>query len=285
MTTRLYVILAREAPVGVVFRRGPSRQVQLIRWNLKDDTFEPGQWLKARVYERRCDLSPGGTLMIYFAATYKAPLRSWTAISKPPWFTALALWPKGDGWNGGGQFVSQYAIHLNHFENEAAPHPDFVTGCRKIRVVSLANLRGEDNTIWDAVLRRDGWVLVNEGKWGGYGVAKGYSWKALEPQVWRKPHPALPLLLEMSIEGIRKTNGPWYELRYRIRDRSLAEVLDLGLLDWAAWSTGQDLVFAREGCLYRQTVSKGRAGAAGLIADFNPNKFQAIETPAWARKL
>ncbi len=54
----LYAILARDARTGVVFRRGPSRQVQLIRWDLRDDTFEHGQWFKGRIYERRCDLSP-----------------------------------------------------------------------------------------------------------------------------------------------------------------------------------------------------------------------------------
>jgi hypothetical protein len=29
---RLSVLLAREAPVGVIFRRGPSKQVELIKW-------------------------------------------------------------------------------------------------------------------------------------------------------------------------------------------------------------------------------------------------------------
>src|SRR4051794_39570157 len=122
-SARLFVILARKAPVGVILRRGPSNHVQLIRWNMADDTFEQGQWFKGRIYERRCDISPNGTLLIYFAATYKEPLHSWTAISKVPWFAATALWPKGDGWNGGGYFTGSYSICLNHFE--AKPHPDF----------------------------------------------------------------------------------------------------------------------------------------------------------------
>ncbi|PPT49129.1 hypothetical protein XarbCFBP8150_21735, partial [Xanthomonas arboricola] len=40
--TRLYVLLARDARTGVIFRRGPSKQVQLIRWDLRTDTFEHG---------------------------------------------------------------------------------------------------------------------------------------------------------------------------------------------------------------------------------------------------
>ncbi len=47
--TSLFVIPALKAPVAVIFRRGPSRQVRLIKWNLKDDSFERGQWFKGRI--------------------------------------------------------------------------------------------------------------------------------------------------------------------------------------------------------------------------------------------
>lgn len=57
---RLYAILAREAPIAVVFRRGPSKRVLLVLWQTDSDCFYEGQWLKGRIYERRCDLSPKG---------------------------------------------------------------------------------------------------------------------------------------------------------------------------------------------------------------------------------
>jgi len=78
---RLYALLARKAACGVVFRRGPSNRVLLISWNTSSDTFRTGQWLKGRIYQRRCDLSPEGDLLLYFAANYREPLRSWSAIS------------------------------------------------------------------------------------------------------------------------------------------------------------------------------------------------------------
>lgn len=37
---RLFVLLAREASAGVILRRGPSKWVQLIKWNTDADTFE-----------------------------------------------------------------------------------------------------------------------------------------------------------------------------------------------------------------------------------------------------
>lgn len=95
---RLYALLAREANVAVVFRRGPSKRVQLLLWHTDTDEFEEGQWFKGRIYERRSDLSPNGKLLVYFAADHKEGYFSWTAVSKPPFLTALALWPKGDCW-------------------------------------------------------------------------------------------------------------------------------------------------------------------------------------------
>jgi hypothetical protein len=56
--------LAREAPFALVFRRGPSKSALLIGWNTSNDTFQPGQWFKGRIYERRCDLSPTGNLRL-----------------------------------------------------------------------------------------------------------------------------------------------------------------------------------------------------------------------------
>lgn len=81
-SVRLYVIQARESSSAVVFRRGPSKHVQLVKWNTDTDEFEEGQWFKGRIYERRCDLSPNGRFLVYFAANYKEPFLSWTAVSK-----------------------------------------------------------------------------------------------------------------------------------------------------------------------------------------------------------
>lgn len=67
---RLHAIIARERRRAVVFRRGPSKKVAVIGWNLNSDEFTPGQWFKGRIYEYRCDLSPDGNYLLYFAAKY-----------------------------------------------------------------------------------------------------------------------------------------------------------------------------------------------------------------------
>jgi hypothetical protein len=283
-STSMFVLLARKAPVGVLIRRGPSSQTQFIKWNLQNDTFEQGQWFKGRVYERRCDLSPLGTLLIYFAATYKKPLYSWTAVSKPPWFSAIALWPKGDGWNGGGMFTGSFSIRLNHFATEAEPHPDFRSGCRKLRIESFASHRGEDDTVWHDSLARSGWKFAQRGAWGGYEETPGLAWKAERPDVWRKPHPKRKLQLEMAVEGIGERNGTWYVVNYRLSDNSQSEVLTLGRQDWADWAHNGDLVYTRAGRLFRRK-SAADFERESQIADFSGNRFTNLEAPLSALKL
>jgi hypothetical protein len=71
---RIDVIKSPASPVAAVFRRGPSKQVQNLKWDMATDTFTPGQWFKGRIYERRCDVLPNGEYLVHFAATY----RQWT---------------------------------------------------------------------------------------------------------------------------------------------------------------------------------------------------------------
>jgi hypothetical protein len=87
----LKCILARKADVGVILRRGPSKQVAVLKWDLKKDQFEEGQWLKGRIYEDRCDLSPNGLKFAYCATDYRPnrDIDGWEAISQCPYLTAL----------------------------------------------------------------------------------------------------------------------------------------------------------------------------------------------------
>jgi len=281
--TRLYAILARNGTSGVIFRRGPTKQVQLIKWNLKDDSLERGQWFKGRIYERRCDLSPSGNLLIYFAATYKGDLKSWTAISKPPYFTALALWPKGDGWNGGGWFDSEWGIYLNH-PFEAVPHPDFEAGCRKFKIESLALGMGEDRTVSYYTEDRDGWEIIQDPAWEAYSNEGPFFRKAKVPEITEKKNPKNGTLLRRSLLGISKRQGPWYFMNYEVRSKDHA-ILDLGICDWADWDQNGDLLFCREGGLFRQKITRSKPGLLKKIADFTDDRFSAVEAPEWAKQF
>jgi hypothetical protein len=112
--------------MAVILRRGPSEWYHLIRWHMASDTFEPGAWFHGRIYEEKCDLSPDGELLLYFChggSRRPGYTDSWTAVSRAPWLHALALWPSGTAYGGGGRFVDNRKLILN-ISTSAKTHPD-----------------------------------------------------------------------------------------------------------------------------------------------------------------
>lgn len=56
--TRIDVLFAAETRRAVILRRGPKIHYQFIAWDLSNETFTCGQWMKGLV--RLHDLSPDG---------------------------------------------------------------------------------------------------------------------------------------------------------------------------------------------------------------------------------
>jgi hypothetical protein len=159
---RLHVLPARDAPVGLVIRRGPSKQVCTVLWNRKNDEFALGQWFKGRIYERRCDLSPDGKHFIYFAMNgrwHSEVKGSWTAISRTPYLKAIALLSKGDCWHGGGLFTRNYRYWLN----DGCGHEEFTKTrevVRDTRFKPKEYFGGECPGVYYPQLMRDGWEFT-----------------------------------------------------------------------------------------------------------------------------
>jgi hypothetical protein len=288
-SVRLYAILARHSPEAVVFRRGPSNRVVLIRWNTEDDTFETGQWLRGRIYERRCDLSPDGRLLLYFAANYRKPYYSWSAISRPPFLKALALWPKGDGWGGGGHFQSNTRIALNHRAPEMALAPGWsIPGWLKVKQFGDRPGWGEDDPVWAERLERDGWKLISYPTETKTDFGAKVAFEFSPPIIWRKPNPAWPkrFSLNMSITGLIEKEGPGYVTEHSVVEATGRQE-NLGRTDWADWSSTGDLLFAMNGCVYRLPCKKGYLIAledASKVADFATLEFEAKRAPEIAER-
>lgn len=132
---RLFVIQARDEPIAVILRRGPSRWYHVIQWDTRRDTFSHGAWFKGRIYEERCDVSPDGRLFLYFVLKGSRSstefTHAWTAVSRVPWLHALVLWPQGTTYGGGGRFIDNRTIALRGVLDP--PHKDFPL--RGLRVV------------------------------------------------------------------------------------------------------------------------------------------------------
>ena len=111
--------------MGVILRRGPPQRWRLTLWNTKQDHFEGGQWFRGRIYPEKCDVSPNGKLFIYFAGKFRPRdiAWTWTAVSRPPYLTALALWPIGQPWGGHGVFVDNDTVIVTIGGDRDPGHP------------------------------------------------------------------------------------------------------------------------------------------------------------------
>jgi hypothetical protein len=120
---RIHIEFSSASPTAAIIRRGPSNWVRLLKWNTADDSILPGSWFHGRIYEDGCSVSPDGRLFACFATKYRGPKTrgvdyAWTAISRLPWLTALALWPQSDTWGGRARFCDNQTLLIDcpHWE-------------------------------------------------------------------------------------------------------------------------------------------------------------------------
>lgn len=266
---RLHGLLARDSPMAVVIRRGPSHHVCTIGWDRTTDTFAEGQWLRGRIYERRSDLSADGRYLIYFAlnARWKSETGgAWTAISRTPGLEAVTLLAKGDGWNGGGLFTAGHRYWLNDGQghrvirtsSEVQPDPNWVPERR---------FGGECPGVYYPRLIRDGWTLRER--------------VTVDPRssfaVFDKPLTRGWLLRKVAHEQLDSPPGKgcyWDE--HELDNPAKGVTIDQPDWEWAERDRGR-LVYAEGGCLYAVAIPGGGAQALDepvLLGDFTAMKPQ-----------
>jgi hypothetical protein len=270
---RIYVLIARQAPRAIVFRRGPAKLTLVLVWNLADDTFDYGQWFKGRIYERRSDLSPDGELLVYAAASNRRPLYSWTAVSRPPYLTALALWHDPGMW-GGALFGDDWrTLKFNFLSLSEAPMRPTGQKLPKTLAVSRLEHTVDETTLTTRRLERDGWVTRDEGVRvsSKRGSALGYSFDP--PRVRERAIGGSGLRLRVQLHGLYEANGRPYVETCQIHDKHGQVVTDLGRIDWADVDHTGDVLYAADGCLFRlrleQIPAKGEIAMPTKVADLD----------------
>jgi YD repeat-containing protein len=274
VSCRLFVYLARRAPIGVVLRRGPTDWARLSLWHTDTDRIEHGQWIKARVYERRSDLSADGRLFAAFvrqsAGRNAEGADSWIALSRPPYFTALAVWYVGGTYHTGAFFPEDDTLWLG-FMKEAPP--DVGTRPPSLHIAPPQPIRyvdgtGEwtERTVHFNRLLRDGWLLIDR-----------------EPYatLWKRLHPDGTMALSMVhvLENFRRFGGP-YSVDYAVTTAAGTEHA-LGEATWADWDHRGRLVAARDGQLSEWSVP----GGWRVIEDFNGQEPDPRPAPDRARSI
>jgi hypothetical protein len=267
---RLHVLLARKSDIAVVLRRGPSKSVCSILWHRRDDSFELGQWMRGRIYERRADLSPDGRHLIYFAMNghwRSATGGSWTAISRAPWLHAIMLAGKGDCWHGGGLFVDDRTYWLNDGYGHRSMR-DTTAVARDTAYRPSAYFGGECPGVYYPRLIRDGWTLVDE-------IRNGRSDNCT---VFEKQCGAWTLRkLAHEQVGAPPGKGCYWDEHELENVRKHARLV-FPDWEWADVDRGT-LVFAEHGRLSRAHLDKKGLVDPRVLHDFTDMKFEAIAAP------
>jgi len=253
---RLHVLLARSAPYGVVIRRGPAKAVCTIGWNRAKDEFQLGQWMRGRIYEQRCDLSPDGEHLLYFALNgrWQSETRgSYTAISRAPYLKAIALYPQGDTWGGGGLFTGLHTYWLSGVcEKPLRESPEVKRDYSIRRIGSLHSAR----------LERDGWVPASEDG-SVFCLPAPYGWML-------RKH------LRSGFPGDPGRSCHWEE--YALVHSATGRIHPLPGWEWAGVDRSR-IVWASRGTLNAAPLTRRGPGPENQLADFNDLKFEAIKAP------
>ena len=269
---RLHVLVARDANNAIVIRRGPSKQVCTLNWNRNNHEFTIGQWLKkARIFERRSDISANGLYWIYFTINGKwnsETKGSWTGIAKVPWLKTLALYAKGDGWNGGGLFSYDNVYWLNDGYGHKKLYDSKLVK-RNESYIPKENYGGECPHVYYNRLQRDGWKIIESKKLGKWRSHMIFEKEMVKGWVLRKVcHEET-----CSPEG----KGCYWD-EHEI-ENAQGEVSSHKDWEWAEWMDNA-IFYAEFGVLYQisiQTCSK--LSKPKIIHDFNDYKFEELKAP------
>lgn len=268
---RIHVLLARESPHAVVIRRGPTRHTAVIGWDRKTDKFTLGQWLYGRIYERRCDLSPDGKHLIYFAMNgrWSSGVKgSWTAISRAPYLKAICLFAKGDCWHGGGLFQSPTQYWLN----DGCGHETQQDDRRLLRVAGYPwheAYGGECPGVYFIRLQRDGWIMKYTAPDGQGGQVTLFE-KRINGHWHLRKHAHATVHHPVG-------RGVYYDTHALYNART-EELLPKADWEWAEVDGGR-LLWAAQG-----RISAGRIESHGLqgeklLYDCNAMQFEKLAAP------
>jgi hypothetical protein len=269
---RLSVYLATDAPRAAVLRRGPSDWVRLSLWHTDDDGIEHGQWMAGRVYERRCDLSPDGSLFAYFVRKDTAHTASevgadsWVAVSRPPWFMALALWAIGGTYCTGAYFVDGRSLFLGgtHSPPDRGALPDWLTPVASAPFLDHTN-DWTDRTVQFNRLLRGGWRPVPDERatlpWWEHASSDGRR----------------TLVMMERADGAFTSYGGRHVVEYAVRSEPDGGVEDIGRATWADWDHRGRLMMARDGVL-----GEWRGSQFVPLVDFNGDTPDPATAPAEA---
>ena len=271
---RLHAILARDRRHAVVIARVRHRLTATIGWDLRHDTFEVGQYVRATLAALRSDLSPDGKHFVYFALDGRRSERgktlAYTAVSRRPWLKALDFYPAGDTWYGGGLFVDDDHVWLNGVEKH--PEARTTSGLRRAgRPLAGVPHDTEDRGVYVRRLRRDGWTAA-----GRRALTPSHDVETFERDL-RHGH-VLRKELHATYGPVAEGRGCTYETHAVVGPAGATTAHD----DWS-WADVDAprarVVFASGGALHAAPLGRFGVGPSWVLFDARDLAFEPLEAP------
>lgn len=295
---RIYGIIAPKAKRVVLFRRGPSQHTLQLVWDLETDKVTPGQWIKGRVFVERSDVSPDGRYLVTAISNYTrmqgdSPLWFWTAISRPPYFTAIAFYESTGCYDGGGVWQSKTDVWLNNFigcweETRGVKPP--------VKAQNMHSPESYGPVLWDQIMLKRGWQVEKRleavfKERNGEDRRQAAIALGFDPSfVVDYPRRGAKLVQTTWTRAFKSGSMSCSELR----DRTVWKLFDPESSVVREWTAPTDHpfwlevdqngwpIFSETGCLYRWTNFPH--GEPTMVADLNHYTFEPVAPPAWATK-
>jgi hypothetical protein len=271
MRPRIFGIPALRAPIVAIVRRGPSGWMHVGRWDVEAPAYEAGAWLRGTIYPQRCDLSPDGRWLAYFALKASARWElgaTYVAISRLPWLSALAGWATDGTWTRGVHFVEERSVW-------GVGEPD-LGDLRPVR--ERFGLRPSSAHAF-AVERRRGWTETADTPPRG----EHDPWDELREDriVMEKGAPGSAGSPRLSVRGTyaaaRELYGTRSDVRYELHVGGRARHLEG--VQWADWeANGRLLIATTDGRLQIREVARG-ADEGSVVWEADEAAFVPDPTP------
>jgi len=259
---RIHLLPAKGSPYVAVIRRKPSKVFHIIRWNTEDDRLEYGSWFKGKLYPQRCDISFDGKWMVYLAMGGNNG-NTWNGVCLLPRLKTYLEVDNIGTWFGGGYWKNEKELLLNGWGEPQGKVP-FKLGELN------SQFGGEDLGVLYPRLERDGWRRAGDSYGNNVEVknSKKYIVKCENDEGWywqpSRNHPTLRMYYRGFLER-------GYTFEFRLDD--YPELLD-STVDWATWDFLGNLVFAKQGKLYKYKLDDFKSGKPSLCKD-----LESLEQP------